>query len=231
MNLSDWILYEDDAFIAINKPALLPTQPDLTGDVSLLDFLDVHLEQKNYVLHRIDRPTSGIVLFAKNEIAAAHLNQQFQNREIQKLYLAVVEKKPLPIPSESVDNANVNLVHFLIENKEKNKSYIVESTRKDAKRAELNFILRGVSDRYHLLEIALKTGRHHQIRAQLSAIGCPIKGDVKYGARRANSDRSIHLHAWKLAFFHPFLNKKIDLIAELPNDVLWQFFNTQLTTT
>ncbi len=226
MNLKDWILYEDDAFIAVNKPALLPTQPDLTGDVSLLDFLDVHSEQKNYVLHRIDRPTSGIVLFAKNEIAAAHLNQQFQDREIQKSYLAVVENTPLSISSIQGD-----LVHFLIENKEKNKSYIVESTRKGAKRAELNFILRGASDRYHLLEIALKTGRHHQIRAQLSAIGCPIKGDVKYGARRANSDRSIHLHAWKLAFFHPFLNKKIDLIAELPNDVLWQFFNTQLTTT
>jgi 23S rRNA pseudouridine1911/1915/1917 synthase len=216
MNLKDWIVYEDDAFIAFNKPAMLPTQPDLTGDVSLLDLTDSYLGKKSYLLHRLDRPTSGLVLFAKNETAAAHLSQQFQNRETQKNYLAIVENAPLHEMSD--------LVHFLIENKEKNKSYIVEDTKKDAKRAELRYILRGASDRYHLLEIALKTGRHHQIRAQLSAIGCSIKGDVKYGARRANRDRSIHLHAWQLAFWHPFLNKKINLTAELPNDVLWAFF-------
>jgi 23S rRNA pseudouridine1911/1915/1917 synthase len=230
MNLKDWILYEDDAFIAVNKPALLPTQPDLTGAVSLLDFLDAHLDKKSYLLHRIDRPTSGVVLFAKNEIAAAHLNQQFQNRETQKLYLAVVEKPAVSEQSASKPLNQGDLVHYLIENKEKNRSYITEPTRKDAKRAELSFILRGVSDRYNLLEITLKTGRHHQIRAQLSAIGCPIKGDVKYGARRRNADRSIHLHAWKLTFFHPFLNKKIDLIAKLPNDILWQFFDEMITT-
>lgn len=222
MSVKDWILYEDDAFIAVSKPALLPTQPDLTGDVSLLDLVNQYVAKTCYLLHRIDRPTSGIVLFAKNETAAAQLNQQFQNRETQKLYLAVVENTPL--------SKNGDLVHFLTENKEKNKSYIAEATKKEAKRAELHYVQRGSSDRYHLLEIELKTGRHHQIRTQLAAIGCPIKGDVKYGARRANRDRSIHLHAWKLSFRHPVLNKKIDLTAELPDEVLWQFFKTMTIT-
>ena len=221
MNVKDCILYEDAAFIAVNKPALLPTQPDLTDDISLLDLVDNYVGKKSYLLHRIDRPTSGVVLFAKNEVAAAQLNQQFQDRKMQKLYLAVVETAPLSVEGD--------LVHFLIENKEKNKSYIADQTKKEAKRAELHYILRGSSDRYHLLEINLKTGRHHQIRAQLAAIGCPIKGDVKYGAQRANPERSIHLHAWKLAFWHPFLNKTIHLTAELPNDVLWQFFNKTLS--
>ena len=224
MTVKDWILYEDDALIAVNKPALLPTQPDLTGDASLLDLVDKYVGKKTFLLHRIDRPTSGVVLFAKNATAAADLNKQFQNRETQKLYLAVVETGLLPKESEQV-RKNTDLVHFLLENKEKNKSFICEATKKDAKRAELNYILRGASDHYQLLEIVLKTGRHHQIRAQLAAVGCPIKGDVKYGARRANKDRSIHLHAWKLSFLHPILKKKIDLTAELPDDVLWQFFN------
>lgn len=222
MNITDWIVYEDDAFIAFNKPAMLPTQPDLTGDVSLLDLTDHYLGSKTFLLHRIDRPTSGVVLFAKNGEAAAAISQQFQNRETQKLYLAIVENAPL---SKIAD-----LTHFLIENKEKNKSYITESNKKQAKRAELHYILRGASDRYHLLEIDLKTGRHHQIRAQLAAIGCPVKGDVKYGARRANKDRSIHLHAWQFSFLHPFLNKKIDLTATLPDDILWQFFNKTLAS-
>ena len=229
MNISDWIVYEDDAFIAVNKPAMLPTQPDLTGDVSLWDLTNNYWGSKTFLLHRIDRPTSGIVLFAKNEKAAAAVNQQFQNRETQKLYLTIVENAPLPSLSEQVSTKAV-LTHFLIENKEKNKSYITESGNKQAKRAELHYILRGSSDRYHLLEIDLKTGRHHQIRAQLGAIGCPVKGDVKYGARRANKDRSIHLHAWQFSFLHPFLNKKIDLTAALPNDILWQFFDKILTS-
>ncbi len=221
MNIIDWIVYEDEFFIAFHKPAMLPTQPDLTGDVSLLELADSYLGKKCYLLHRIDRPTSGIVLFAKNEEAAVLLNQQFQNRETQKLYLAIVENAPL--------SKDANLMHFLIENKEKNKSFVAEANKNKAKRAELHYILRGSSDRYHILEIDLKTGRHHQIRAQLAAIGCPVKGDVKYGARRANKDRSIHLHAWQFSFWHPFLNKKIDLTAALPNDILWQFFNKMLS--
>ena len=222
MNIKDWIVYEDDAFIAFNKPAMLPTQPDLTGDESLLGWAESYLDKKIYLLHRLDRPTSGLVLFAKNEIAAAHLYQQFQNRKTQKRYLVIVENAPL--------SKNDDLTHYLLENKEKNKTYIVDSSKKGAKRAELSYIQRGSSDRYHLLEIVLKTGRHHQIRAQLAAIGCSIKGDVKYGARRANQDRSIHLHAWKLSFWHPFLDKNVDLMAELPNEVLWQFFNKTILT-
>ena len=221
MNIKDWIVYEDESFIAFNKPAMLPTQPDLTGDVSLLELADNYLGKNSYLLHRIDRPTSGIVLFAKNEKAAAHLNQQFQNRETQKLYLAIVENAPL--------SKEADLTHFLIENKEKNKSFVAEANKNTAKRAELHYILRGSSDRYHILEIDLKTGRHHQIRAQLAAIGSPLKGDVKYGARRANKDRSIHLHAWQFSFWHPVLNKRIDLTAALPTDILWQFFNKTLS--
>ena len=221
MSITDCIVYEDGDFIAFNKPAMLPTQPDKTGDVSLLDLANEYLKRDCYLLHRIDRPTSGIVLFAKNENAASYLNQQFQNRETVKLYFAIVENAPLSIEAD--------LTHFLVENKEKNKSYIAESSKKQAKQAELHYILRGSSDRYHLLEINLKTGRHHQIRAQLATIGCPVKGDVKYGARRANKDRSIHLHAWQFSFWHPFLKTKIDLTAALPADVLWQFFQKNLT--
>lgn len=218
MNVEDFIIYEDAAFIAFNKPAPLPSQPDPTGDKSLWEYADEYLGQKSYLLHRLDRPTSGVILFAKTEQAAALVSQQFQNRETQKSYLAVVENAPLSMEGD--------LVHFLIENAEKNKVFVDKNTKSGAKRAELHYILRGSSDRYHLLEIELKTGRHHQIRAQLAAIGCPIKGDVKYGARRANHDRSIHLHAWKLTFWQPFLKKKVSLIAELPNETLWQFFNT-----
>jgi 23S rRNA pseudouridine1911/1915/1917 synthase len=231
------ILYEDDVLIAVNKPALLPTQDDPTADTSLANAVSTELQHKIHVLHRLDRPTSGIVLFAKTEAAATHLSEQFKNRQTEKTYLAVVENLPTAsnillsskgTSAEGADSTGGSLVHFLKENKEKNKTYIAQATDKGAKRAELRYILRGSSDRYHLLEIDLLTGRHHQIRAQLGAIGCPIKGDVKYGARRANPDRSIHLHAWRLAFRHPVSYDKMILEADLPIENLWAFFKIQL---
>ncbi len=217
------ILYEDADLIAVNKPASMPTQTDETGDASLLQLLENQLSIKLFVVHRLDRPTSGVVVFAKNEQAAAALSAQFQQRETAKIYYAIVEKKP----EKDADT----LVHFLIHNALKNKSFDATEGILNAKRAELRYILRGSSDRYFLLEIDLLTGRHHQIRAQLAAMGCPIKGDVKYGARRSNADRSIHLHAAQLTFQQPKTGKKITLKAAPPteNDALWRFFSKILT--
>ena len=216
------ILYEDADLIAVNKLASIPTQTDETGDASLVQLLENQLNTKLFVVHRLDRPTSGIVVFAKNEHAAAALTAQFQQRETAKIYYAIVEKKP-----EKDADA---LVHFLIHNALKNKSFAAKEGILNAKRAELRYLLRGSSDRYFLLEIDLLTGRHHQIRAQLAAIGCPIKGDVKYGARRSNLDRSIHLHAAQLTLKQPKTGEKITLNAPPPteNDALWRFFSTAL---
>ena len=222
-NPQDWILLEDDALIAFRKPAMLPTQPDPTGDVSLAELAEKYCESKLYVLHRLDRPTSGVVVFAKTEQAAAALSHQFQERSTRKTYLAVVEQKP--------EKAEDTLVHFLKIGKENSKTIAYAEPSGNLKRAEMRYILRGSSDRYHLLEIELLTGRHHQIRAQLAAIRCPIKGDVKYGARRANADRAIHLHAWRLAFRHPTTLENVTLEADLPSgDAVWDFFQKQITT-
>ena len=217
------ILYEDADVITVNKPASMPTQADETGDTSVLQLLENQLNTTLFVVHRLDRPTSGIVVFAKNEQAAAALSAQFQQRETAKTYYAIVEKKP----EKDADT----LVHFLIHNALKNKSFDAKEGILNAKRAELRYILRGSSDRYFLLEIDLLTGRHHQIRAQLAAVGCPIKGDVKYGARRSNADRSIHLHAAQLTFLQPKTGEKITLKAAPPleHDALWRFFSTTLT--
>ncbi len=214
------ILYEDADVIAVNKPAAMPTQADETGDASLLQLLENQLNTTLFVVHRLDRPTSGLVVFAKNEQAAAALSAQFQQRETTKTYYAIVEKKP----EKDADT----LVHFLIHNALKNKSFDAKEGILNAKRAELRYILRGSSDRYFLLEIDLLTGRHHQIRAQLAAVGCSIKGDVKYGARRANADRSIHLHAAQLTFQQSKTGEKVTLKAMPPieNDALWRFFST-----
>jgi 23S rRNA pseudouridine1911/1915/1917 synthase len=215
--MNDCILYNDKAVVVLNKPSSIPTQPDLTGDNSLLQLTEAFLNEKLYIVHRLDRVASGLVIFAKTPEAAASLSLQFQLKKTEKRYWAVVENKP---PKDS----DV-LVHFLKKNAKTNTSKAFDAETKDAKRAELRYILRGVSDRYVLLEIELFTGRHHQIRAQLAKIGCPIKGDVKYGARRNNLDRSIHLHAWKLQFEHP-ISREIKVFKCSPNkeDNLWQVF-------
>ena len=194
-NMQNQILYNDNTLVVLNKPATIPTQPDLTGDASFLQLTEAFLKEKLYLIHRLDRVASGIVVFAKTEKAAAALSQQFQNKTTEKTYIAVVENKP-PKDSDT-------LTHFLIKNGKINASKAFDTYTEDAKKAEMHYILRGGSDRYVLLEIQLFTGRHHQIRAQLAKIGCPIKDDVKYGARRSNPNRSIYLHAWKLQFQHP----------------------------
>ncbi len=218
--MKELILYNDAHFVAFNKPALVPTQPDPTGDASLLQLAEDFLKVKLFVIHRLDRVASGIVVFAKTEAAAANLSKQFQNKETHKTYLAVVENKPLKDES--------TLIHYLKKNASSNTSKAFDEEIKDSKRAEMRYILRGSSDRYFLLEITLLTGRHHQIRAQLGKIGCPIKGDIKYGARRSNPNRAIHLHAWQLILKHPQTGEATKLKAEPDGtDALWQFFMKQ----
>ena len=215
--MQDLILYDDAYFVAFNKPALVPTQPDLTGDASLLQLAENFLKVKLFVIHRLDRVASGIVVLAKTEAAAANLSKQFQNKETLKTYLAVIEKRP----PQDADT----LIHYLKKNAANNTSKAFDEEIKDSKRAEMRYILRGSSDRYFLLEITLLTGRHHQIRAQLGKIGCPIKGDVKYGARRSNPNRAIHLHAWQLTLKHPQTGEVVALESKPDQtDVLWQFF-------
>ena len=212
--ISDNVLYKNNQLIAFNKPPTLPVQPDKTDNKSLLDLGEIYCKSRLQLLHRIDRPASGVVLFGKTDNATKALNAQFQDRTIQKTYLAVVKNRPKEPAGQ--------LVHYIEKNQQKNKSYCSDKPKRKAKKAVLNYKVMASSDNYHLLEIDLETGRHHQIRAQLAAIGSPIKGDVKYGAKRSNKDRSIHLHAWKLSFTHPVNGKIVELVAEVPKDVVWQ---------
>lgn len=210
------ILYKDHQFIALNKPPGIAVQPDKTGDVTLQAQAEAYCRQPLHLAHRLDRPVSGVVVFAKTKTAMTALTEQFRSRSVEKTYLAVVQNMP-PEPEAS-------LVHFLRKNEAKNISILSSESDANAERAELHYRLMGSSERYHLLEIQLITGRHHQIRAQLAAVGCPLKGDAKYGFRRSNRDRSIHLHAWRLAFDHPVSGERIQLEAKLPEDPVWQAF-------
>ncbi len=212
MQLSELIIFQTHQFVVANKPAGVPIQLDKTGDKPLVDLLSIYCKSDLYVVHRLDRPVSGIVLFAKNKKAAAHFSKQFQDKTIEKKYLAVV--KDCPEQQEGI------LTHYLkkIGNQEK----IFKMPVKGALEAQLSYSVKTSSDNYHLLEIMPVTGRFHQIRSQLSAIGSPIKGDVKYGFKRSNADRSIHLHAWKLTFKHPVTNHPLSFEAPLPEDTLWK---------
>lgn len=215
--ISDWVIYKNNQFIAFNKPPGLPVQSDKTGDKALQDLASAYTHAKLHLVHRLDRPAGGVALFAKTEKALQAINEQFREREIEKTYLAVVGTKPEQ--DEGV------LVHFVSKNGRTNKTTISTEEVPNSKRAELSYRLLGSSDRYHLLEIRLLTGRHHQIRAQLASIGCPIKGDVKYGFRRSNRNRSIHLHAWKLKFRHPVSGDFETLQATPPaDDPVWAAF-------
>lgn len=215
------ILYEDNHIIAVNKRPSDIVQGDKTGDAPLSDFVKQYIKEKYNkpgdvfvgTVHRIDRPVSGIVLFAKTSKALARLNQLFQTKEIQKTYWAVVKNKP--------QNIKGKLVHYLKKNEAKNMSRAYEKEQQGALRSELDYELILSLDNYHLLEITPHTGRHHQIRVQLSTIKCPIKGDVKYGFDRTNKDASIHLHARKIEFIHPVKKEPITIIAPPPNEVIW----------
>jgi 23S rRNA pseudouridine1911/1915/1917 synthase len=222
------VLHEDNHTIVVNKRPGDIVQGDKTGDVPLSenikDYLKVKFNKPGNVfcgvVHRIDRPTSGALVFARTSKALSRLNEQFRGKNTKKIYWAVVEEKP--------PNKEGKLVDFLKKNEKQNKSYVVKEGTAGAKQAMLNYTYLGASDKYHLLEIELETGRHHQIRCQLSNIGCSIKGDVKYGARRSNKDLSIHLHSRELSFDHPTTKERIHIVANCPKDAVWNYFEKLL---
>ena len=223
------VLYEDNHIIAVNKTCSEIVQGDKTGDTPLSEILKQWLKEKYNkqgmvfigVTHRLDRPVSGIVLFAKTSKALERMNAMFRDNQIRKSYWAIV-KNPPPQPEGE-------LVHYLVRNEKQNKSYASVNEKPHSKKAVLSYRLIARSDRYFLLEIDLKTGRHHQIRCQLAAIGCPVRGDLKYGYPRSNPDGSISLHARKIQFVHPVSKNEIEIIAPVPsNDKLWQAFADSL---
>lgn len=226
MNLR--ILYEDNHVIIVNKNNNDLVQGDKTGDLSLDKKVKEHLKIKYNkpgdaylgVVHRIDRPVSGVVLFAKTSKALARLNRMLQEQKIDKIYWAIVKNKPEP--EEGI------LKHYLVRNPQKNKSFAYDIQHKNSKLAKLTYKCLMESDNYFLLEIKLHTGRHHQIRSQLSKIGSPIKGDLKYGFPRSNKDGGISLHARKIKFTHPVSEENIEILADTPNEKLWNFFKQSL---
>lgn len=221
------ILHEDNHLIVINKRVGDIAQGDNSGDKPLPDIVKEFLKEKYNkpgdvflgVVHRLDRPTSGIVVFAKTSKALTRMNDLFSSRETQKTYWAVVKNNP---PKEED-----TLVHFIKRNQQNNTSKAHTKEVPESKKASLRYKIITKLDNYFTLEIELHTGRHHQIRAQLQAIGCSIKGDLKYGSDRSNPDGGIHLHARKLSFIHPVSKEQITIIAPVPNDVLWQSIETK----
>ena len=216
------ILFEDNHIIVINKRSGDITQGDKTGDKPLSDVVKEYIKDNENkpgnvylgVVHRLDRPTSGIVIFAKTSKALERLNKALRDKKIHKTYWAVVNKQDIP--------KKQTLSHYLVKNPKNNKSNVCKATTQGAKHAILHYEVIKVLDNFQLLEIELETGRHHQIRVQLSTLGCTIKGDLKYGAKRSNKDGSIHLHARKITFIHPVKKEPITLTAPVPNDVIWQ---------
>jgi 23S rRNA pseudouridine1911/1915/1917 synthase len=216
------ILHEDNHIIVVNKRVGDIVQGDKTGDKPLSEVVKEYIKEKYNkpgevflgVVHRLDRPTTGIVVFARTSKALTRLNELFSNRETQKTYWAVVKNKP--------PKAEDNLIHFLKRNEKNNTSKAHLKEVPESKKASLDYKIIKELNNYFALEINLHTGRHHQIRAQLSAIGCPIKGDLKYGFDRSNPDGGIHLHARKLVFIHPVTKEPLEIIAPTPNDVIWK---------
>lgn len=225
--MEEQIIYEDNHLLVINKKVGQLVQGDKTGDESLLESIKNHIKKRDDkpgnvflgLVHRIDRPTSGLVIYAKTSKALSRLTQMVKNREIKKTYWAVVPKEPLP--------QSQRLVHYLKKNEKNNKAIIFPKPTEGAKEAILTYHIIQSLDHYMLLEIDLETGRHHQIRAQLSKTGIPIKGDLKYGSPRSNADGGIHLHARKLEFIHPVTKENIEITAPVPGqDAIWQACET-----
>ena len=221
--ISSQILYEDNHLLVINKKVGQLVQGDKTGDESLLELIKNFIKKRDEkpgnvflgLVHRIDRPTSGLVIYAKTSKALSRLTQMVKNREIKKTYWAIVPKEMIP--------QTQRLVHFLKKNEKNNKAIVFPKVTDGAKEAILTYKIIKILDNYQLLEIDLETGRHHQIRAQLSKIGVPIKGDLKYGSPRSNPDGGISLHARKLEFIHPVTKENIEIIAPVPqNDAVWK---------
>lgn len=215
------ILFEDNHIVVVNKRAGDIVQGDKTGDKPLSDVVKEYIAEKYNkpgnvylgVVHRLDRPTTGLVMFAKTSKVLPRLNALFVSKDITKTYWAIVKKQP--------EKQQDTLIHWLKKNPKNNKSYVYQHEVKDSKKAVLHYRILKKLDRYFLLEIALETGRHHQIRAQLAHIGCPIKGDLKYGFDRSNDDGSIHLHARHITFIHPVKKTPVEITADLPNDIIW----------
>lgn len=226
MDITSRILYEDNHLIAINKQSGDLVQGDKTGDVILPDLIKTYIAHKYDkpgavylgVTHRLDRPTSGVVIFARTSKALTRMNALFAGNGTHKTYWAIVEG--------SVATDHAKLTHYLVRNTKQNKSYAHDHEIPQSKRAVLSYRVLKKLDRYTLLEIQLETGRHHQIRAQLAKMGCTIKGDLKYGAKRSNPDGSIHLLARSLAFSHPVSQEQVVITADIPkNDALWAAAN------
>ncbi len=218
------VVYEDNHLIIVNKTASEIVQGDKTGDTPLSETVKQYIKEKYAkpgnvflgVVHRLDRPVSGLVVFAKTSKALARLNEMFRNSEVKKTYWAIVKQRP---PQDEGE-----LVNYLVRNEKQNKSYAYDKEVKNSKKAVLHYRLIGHSQNYFLLEVDLKTGRHHQIRCQLAKMGCPIKGDLKYGFARSNPDGSICLHAHRVKFVHPVSKELIDVTAPLPPSNLWNGF-------
>ena len=217
------VLYEDNHIIAVNKTCNEIVQGDKTGDTPLSEIVKAYIKDKYHkpgevflgVTHRLDRPTSGVVLFARTSKALTRLNEMFKSHEeIKKTYWAIVQGAP------KVREAR--LENWLVRNEKLNKSFISKPGIKDAKQAILSYKTLACGEHYSLLEINLETGRHHQIRCQLAAIGCPVKGDLKYGAKRSNPDGGICLHARKIEFIHPVSKQEICITAPVPDEPVWQ---------
>lgn len=215
------ILFEDNHLIIVNKIPGDLSQGDITGDQTLGDKIKSYLKKKYNkkgniylgIAHRLDRPTSGLIIFTKTSKALSRINELFKKNEIKKTYWAIVN-----LMEEKVSD---KLVNYLIKNKKQNKSYVTNSLNKESKKAILNYKKKLDLDKYSLLSINLESGRHHQIRTQLAYIGYPIKGDLKYGYPRSNKDGSIHLHSRKISFIHPVTKKKIQIIANPPKNNIW----------
>lgn len=215
------VLYEDNHIIIVSKNCNEIVQGDKTGDRPLSDYVKDYIKEKYHkpgevflgVVHRLDRPVSGVVVFARTSKALSRLNEMFRKSEVKKTYWAITQERP---PQDKG-----TLKNWIVRNEKLNKSFVYDTQRPNAKLAELDYRLIGQTDNYYLIEVDLKTGRHHQIRCQLSNMGCHIKGDLKYGARRSNPDGGISLLARRVTFVHPVSKKTINVEAPLPNDNLW----------
>lgn len=218
------VLYEDNHIIVVNKNSGEIVQGDKTGDVPLSDIVKSWIKDKYNkpgnvflgVVHRLDRPVQGVVVFAKTSKALSRLNDMFRTADVHKTYWAITKNRP--------EEPEGTLTHWLVRNEKQNKSYAYDTEKQNAKKAVLHYKLLAESDNYNLMEINLMTGRHHQIRCQMAHIGCPIKGDLKYGAKRSNIDGSISLLARKIEFVHPVSKEQITVVAPLPDDTLWHSF-------
>lgn len=222
------VLHEDNHVIVVNKKSSDIVQGDKTGDETLADKIKVYLKTKYQkpgnvfcgVVHRLDRPTSGALVFARTSKGLSRLNEQFRDKSTKKIYWAIVEGAP--------ENQEGTLIHYLKKNEKQNKSYASLKESPGSKKAILHYKTVLKSDRYTLLEVELETGRHHQIRVQLASIGSIIKGDLKYGAKRSNQDGSISLHARSITFSHPTTQETITVIAPVPDDTLWKWFESNV---